>query len=186
MNLMPIRRNKPLLLLTVAMLAFACTGAAQDKPAAPAPGAPETAAAGGPSGQAFSDLADQALQAMRERAETLKIKGVALVAYVPGNDVNAWSSKMQVVGQMTTQTTSTNDPGSNLLGIAYAKAAEMAATLKPSGGAGRPPMKGELGWQGGWIAKGKNGWLIGAFSGGRSDQDVQVSKTGVAVLAGAL
>ena len=185
MNLMPIRRNKPLLLLTVAMLAFACTGAAQDKPAAPAPGAPETAAAGGPSGQAFSDLADQALQAMRERAETLKIKGVALVAYVPGNDVNAWSSKMLVVGQMTSQS-STNDPGSNLLGIAYSKAAEMATTFKPSGNSGRRKMSGETGFQGGWIAKGKNGWLIGAFSGGRSDQDLQVSKTGVEVLAGGL
>jgi uncharacterized protein GlcG (DUF336 family) len=184
MNLMPIPRNKPLLLLTVAMLAFACTGAAQDKPAA-APNAPEAAVSAGPSGQAFSDLADQALQAMRERAETLKIKGVAVVAYVPGDDVKAWSSKMLVVGQLTSQS-STNDPGSNLLGIACSKAAEMATTLKPSGNAGRRKMTGETGFQGGWIAKGKNGWLIGAFSGGRSDQDLQVSKTGVAVLAGAL
>lgn len=92
---------------------------------------------------------------------------------------------MLVVGQLKTDS-STNNPGSNLLGIAYAKASEMADTLKPSGSGVRPPLKGELGWQGGWIVQGKTGHLIAAFSGGRSEDDVMVSKTGVGVLAGAL
>ena len=62
----------------------------------------------------------------------------------------------------------------------------MADTLKPSGSGVRPPKKGEFGWQGGWSAQGKNGYLIAAFSGGRSSDDVQVCQTGVAVLAGGL
>ena len=152
---------------------------AQDQRAAAAP-------AVAPAGPVFDGLADQALAAMREKAEALKIKGVAVVAYVPGKDVNSWVSKMVVVGNLTSHSSATNDPGSNLLGIAYAKASEMAATLKPSGSGVRPPMKGELGWQGGWIEPGKNGYLIAAFSGGRSSDDVQVSKAGVAVLAGGL
>jgi len=116
----------------------------------------------------------------------LKIKGVAVVAYVPGTNANSWLSKMLVVGNLTSHSSSTNDPGSNLLAIAYSKASEMADTLKPSGSRVRPPMTGELGWQGGWIAPGKNGYLIAAFSGGRSSDDVQVSQAGVAVLAGTL
>jgi hypothetical protein len=36
------------------------------------------------------------------------------------------------------------------------------------------------------IAQGKTGHIIAAFSGGRSEDDVMVSKTGVGVLAGAL
>ena len=182
MHLLPLHRNNSSVWLVLAALACVAPGLAQDTPPAPAPNPPATAAT---AGQAFPDLADKALKAMRERAETLKIKGVAVVAYVPGDDVKAWSSKMLMVGQLTSQT-STNDPGSNLLGIAYSKAAEMATTLKPSGNSGRRKMTGETGFQGGWIAKGNSGWLICAFSGGRSDQDLQVSKTGVGVLAGGL
>jgi uncharacterized protein GlcG (DUF336 family) len=43
-------------------------------------------------------------------------------------------------------------------------------------------MTGEYGWQGGVIAKAKDGWAIAAFSGGKSEDDVEVSKAGVAVL----
>ena len=147
------------------------------------PAAPVTGAAVDPAGAVFDGLADQALAAMKERAEALKIKGVAVVAYVPGTNANSWLSKMVVVGNLTSHSSNTNDPGSNLLAIAYSKASEMADTLKPSGSGVRPPMKGEFGWQGGWIVPGKNGYLIAAFSGGRSSDDVQVSKAGVAALA---
>jgi hypothetical protein len=74
------------------------------------------------------------------------------------------------------------EKGNNLLGIAYAKAAEMADTLEDSGTAKRPPMTGEFGWQGGVIAKVKTGYLIVAFSGGKSEDDVQVSKVGLEVM----
>jgi hypothetical protein len=76
--------------------------------------------------------------------------------------------------------------GANLLAIAYSKAAEMAETLKDSGSAGRPPMTGETGWQGGLIKKGKSGYLIAAFGGGPSESDLKVSQAGLEVLAGKL
>ena len=72
--------------------------------------------------------------------------------------------------------------GNNLLGIAYAKSAEMADTLQNSGTVKRPPMTGEFGWQGGVVAPVKSGHLIVAFSGGKSEDDVQVSKAGLAVM----
>jgi len=135
--------------------------------------------------QAFSDAADQALLAMNQRAGELKIKGAAVVAFFEGEGITAWSSKMKVVGSMKNPP-SGNDHGSNLLSIAYAKATEMAETLKDSGHAGRPPMTGELGWEGGLIAKGKTGYCIAAFSGGPSADDLRVSRTGLEVLTKAL
>jgi hypothetical protein len=187
MNSMSLCRKNPRLLLAMAVLSLASPGMAQDKPETSAPASAATSTdPAGPAEKVFTDLADKALLAMRQRAEALKIKGVALVAYAPGQEVQGWISKMAVVGQLKSQSAATNDPGSNLLAIAYSKASEMADTLKPSGSGARPPLKGEFGWQGGWIVPCKTGYLIGAFSGGRSDQDVQVSKTGLAVFAGAL
>jgi hypothetical protein len=133
----------------------------------------------------FDDLADSALSAMTKRAEELKIKGAAVVAYIEGDTTKSWSSKMIVVGAMKNAPTEKNH-GANLLAIAYSKAAEMAETLKDSGKAGRPPMNGETGWQGGLITKGKTGYLIAAFSGGPSESDLKVSQAGLEVLAGKL
>jgi hypothetical protein len=89
-------------------------------------------------------------------------------------------SQMAVVGHMTDHLN--GEKGNNLLGIAYAKASEMANTLKNSGTSGKPPMTGEFGWQGGVVAKTARGTIIVAFSGGKSEDDVQVSKAGLAVL----
>jgi len=133
----------------------------------------------------FDELADTALQAMTKRAEELKIQGVAVVAYVAGENVAGWSSKMAVVGSLKNAPKDKN-PGANLLAIAYSKAAEMAETLQNSGSAGRPPMTGETGWQGGLIKRGKTGYLIAAFSGGPSESDLKVSQAGLEVLAGKL
>jgi hypothetical protein len=62
----------------------------------------------------------------------------------------------------------------------------MADSLKDSGQSGRKPMKGEFGWQGGLIVKGKTGYLIAAFSGGPSEDDLKVSRAGLEVLTGKL
>jgi hypothetical protein len=59
-------------------------------------------------------------------------------------------------------------------------------SLKDSETAGRPPMTGEFGWPGGVIAKGRTGYLIAAFSGGPSEDDVRVSRAGLEVLASRL
>lgn len=106
-----------------------------------------------------------------------------MVAYIEGDTTKSWSSKMVVVGAMKAAPTEKNH-GANLLAIAYSKAAEMAETLKDSGSAGRPPMTGETGWQGGLIKKGRTGYLIAAFSGGPSESDLKVSQAGLEVLAG--
>jgi hypothetical protein len=130
----------------------------------------------------FDEVADSALIAMTKRAEELKIHGAAVVAYIEGDVTKSWSSKMVVVGVMKEPPTEKNH-GANLLAIAYSKAAEMAETLKDSGSAGRPPMTGETGWQGGLIRKGKTGYLIAAFSGGPSESDLKVSQAGLEALA---
>ena len=131
----------------------------------------------------FSHVADTALETMRAKAQALGIGGVAVVAYFEGETIRSWSSKMIVVGRYKDDPTAT-DKGSNLLGIAYAKAAEMADTLKDSGSKVRPPMTGEFGWNGGVIARGKTGSWIAAFSGGKSEDDVAVSREGLSVLNG--
>ena len=129
----------------------------------------------------FDASADIALQAMKSRAEERKIGGVAVLAYFEGDKIQSWTSKMLVVGRMKDDPTAT-DKGSNLLGIAYAKAAEMADTLKDSGSKVRPPMTGEFGWEGGVIVHTKTGYIIAAFSGGKSEDDVAVSRAGAAKL----
>lgn len=128
----------------------------------------------------FDALATAALEAMKQKAAELNIQGVAVVNYAPGESVAGWSSRMAVVGRMTDPKASAN--GNNLLGIAYAKSAEMADTLKDSGTVKRPPMTGEFGWQGGVVDAVKAGHVIVAFSGGKSEDDVQVSKAGLAVM----
>jgi hypothetical protein len=129
-------------------------------------------------------LTDAALAAMKSRAAELKITGVAMVAYAPGDSIQGWTSKMAVVGRMKDAPSAT-EKGNNLLGIAYAKAAEMAETLENSGTAKRPPMTGEFGWQGGVIARVRTGYLIVAFSGGKSEDDAEVSRAGLEVLKAA-
>ena len=131
-------------------------------------------------------LETQALTVMRAKADELKIQGVAVVSWVPGDTVQAWTSKMAVVGRLTDPAAS-DGKGNDLLAIAYAKSAEMANTLKDSGSIqGRTPMTGEFNWQGGVLEHLPNGWLIVAFSGGKSEDDVQVSKAGLAAIKGSL
>ena len=129
----------------------------------------------------FDAAANAALKGMRQRATELGIGGVAVVAYFEGDSIQSWSSKMLVVGRLKDNPSPT-DKGSNLLAIAYSKAAEMADTLKDSGSQVRPSMTGEVGWTGGVILRGKTGYLIAAFSGGKSEDDVKVSRVGVEVL----
>lgn len=137
------------------------------------------------SAKKFDVLANAALAAMRKRAAELNIGGVAVVSYAPGETIEGWSSRMAVIGRMKDEPTAAAK-GNNLIGIAYAKSAEMAETLKDSGTATRPPMTGEFGWQGGVVARVKSGVIIVAFSGGKSEDDVQVSRAGLAVLQPAL
>ena len=132
----------------------------------------------------FGKAAAAALAAMKTQATALHIQGVAVVAFAPGNTVEHWTSQMDVVGHLTDHTN--GDKGNNLLAIAYAKASEMANTLKNSGTAGTPPMTGEFGWQGGLIEHIPSGYLIVAFSGGKTEDDLATARAGLAVLKGRL
>jgi len=130
----------------------------------------------------FDEVADLALRAMKQRAAELNIKAVAMVAASAGGRIQSWSSKMLVVGAMK-KGPSQDEPEINLLAIVYSKAAEMADTLQASGSGVRSPLKGEFGWPGGVITRGKTGYLFAAFSGGSSADDVKAAQAGLDILA---
>ncbi len=172
-------------LLSIALMIFTLSLAAQAPYAVASDPASPPKTSKPVSAKKFDALAISALNAMRQRAAELKVTGVAVVAYAQGETIHGWSSRMTVVGKMKDPPSAT-EKGNNLLGIAYAKASEMADTLQNSGTATRPPMTGEFGWQGGVVAKVKAGYVIVAFSGGKSEDDVQVSTAGLAILKAAL
>ena len=120
----------------------------------------------------FIKQADKSLVLIEEAAQKLSIKGVAIIAFIPGNVTKSWISKMKVVGNLTTES-------ANLLGIACTKAAEMADTYLDSGSRVRGILSGELGYKGGLIKKVNSGYILAVFSGGASDQDLEVAKIGL-------
>lgn len=124
----------------------------------------------------FLQHADKALSVIEEEAHKLSINGTAVVAFVPGEKTQTWTSKMKVIGFFTN-----ND--SNTLGVAYTKMAEMADLLKDSGSGARKPLTGEYGWQGGAIKKVEGGYLLAAFSGASGEQDYAVASAGLNWLA---
>ena len=132
------------------------------------------------SAKRFHSAAQAALTAMKARAGELKIQGVAVVTFAPGDAVEGWMSEMAVVGHFTQP--STEDAGNNLLGIAYAKAAAAANTLKDSGTSDQKPMTGEFGWKGGVVATTASGIIIVAFSGGKQSEDAATARVGLELL----
>ena len=109
---------------------------------------------------------------MEKSAQNMSIKGVAIVAFIPGDATMSWISKMKVVGTLTNEK-------ANFLGIASSKASEMADTHLDSGSGVRGIKSGENGYKGGIIRKVNSGYLIAAFSGGSGQQDVEVAKAGL-------
>jgi hypothetical protein len=124
----------------------------------------------------FLNHVDACLSIIEKEAQKIPIQGVAIVAYIPGDKTESWTSKMKVVGEIAREK-------ANLLAIAYAKASEMAVTLENSGDESRKEIVGELGYRGGVIMKVDSGYLVAAFSGGTSQQDADVSKIGLEWLA---
>lgn len=120
----------------------------------------------------FFKRADQCLALIEQAAQKISIKGVAVVAYMPGEITETWISKMRVVGNLTSGK-------ANLLGIANTKASEMADTHLDSGSKIREIYNGELGYQGGLIKKVKSGYILAVFSGGSGEQDLEVAKIGL-------
>lgn len=129
----------------------------------------QDAAAGG---ERFTAAAGRALDAMVKEAENRKMKGVAAIAFVPGDKTLDWHSRMRVVDSLV-------QGKANVLAIAYCKLSEMADTLQDSGGKLRPPLHGELGYRGGAIRKVPGGHLLAAFSGGKDTDDLAVAMIGL-------
>lgn len=124
---------------------------------------------------AFGGLAPKALDAMAAEAKARNMKGVAAIAFVPGDKTQGWISQMRVVDSMVLGK-------ANVLGIAYCKLSEMADTLTDSGSKVRDTLHGELGYRGGAIRKVPGGYLLAAFSGGKDTDDLDVAKIGLDVL----
>lgn len=120
----------------------------------------------------FFKQADQCLALIEQAAQKISIKGVAIIAFIPGDVTASWISKMKVVGNLTSG-------NANLLGIAYSKASEMADTHLDSGSGVRGILSGELGYKGGLIKKVKSGYILAIFSGGSGEQDLEVAKIGL-------
>lgn len=120
----------------------------------------------------FFKQAAKSLALIEQAAQKLSIKGVAIIAFIPGDVTESWISKMKVVGNLTTES-------ANLLGIASTKAAEMADTHLDSGSGVRKILSGELGYKGGLIKKINSGYILAVFSGGSGEQDLEVAKTGL-------
>ena len=126
--------------------------------------------------KSFAKFSDEVLDLMVKKADELSIKGVAIIGFIPGEKTESWITKMRVVGSLT-------NSNSNLLGIAYSKASDMAATLQNSGtDKSRTILKGEYGYQGGLIKKIKTGYIIAVFSGGKTEQDLQIAQEGLNAL----
>jgi len=124
----------------------------------------------------FLQHADDCLLVIEKAALEIGIKGVAIMAFIPGDSTMAWISKMKVEGAITRDNL-------NFLAIANSKTSEMALTLKNSGSGVRPLMHGELGYPGGVIKKVNAGYLLATFSGGLSEQDVVVAGKGLEELS---
>lgn len=140
-----------------------------------------TQAANNPAGPSdgekiFIENADKSLEIIAKAAKEISIEGAGIIAYIPGDVSKSWVSKMKVMGRLA------NDDA-NFCAIAYAKASEMAVTLKDSGNGDRKDITGEFGWPGGVILKVKSGYILAAFSGGTGEQDVEVAKKGLDWLA---
>jgi hypothetical protein len=115
---------------------------------------------------------DSSLALMEEAAREMSVKGVALIAFIPGDSTTKWVSKMSVVGAL-------KNNSANYLAIAYSKAAEMADLYKDSGSKTREPLHGEFGYQGGIIKKVDSGYILAVFSGASGEQDTEISNVGV-------
>ena len=115
---------------------------------------------------------DNCLALMEQAAREMSVKGVALIAFIPGDSTTNWISKMSVVGAL-------RNNSANYLAFAYSKAAEMADLYKDSGSKTRDPIHGEFGYQGGIIKKVDSGYILAVFSGASGDQDAELANKGL-------
>lgn len=125
---------------------------------------------------------EDALKAMRAKAEELHLQGVSVVLVVDEGDTRCQNPLIEVVGRFVDEASATSDwseTGANYWAIAMSKIAEMLETDKPSGTSDRPARKGEFGYRGGIFSKRDGLKIFIAFSGGTEGEDLQVSQSGM-------
>ncbi len=111
------------------------------------------------------------LDAMQASARAGNHLGVAGAAYLTG--AGELISRTRDCGKVF-------DAWGNYIGIVHAKLAEMCETREDSGTGKRAPLVGELGYAGGAIRPWGDGYLLAAFSGASSEDDLAISRVGLA------
>ncbi len=124
---------------------------------------------------------ERALDAMQDHAGKIGGQGVAVVAWLASSESDQWEARMRVVGRLIQE----NPDGKkfNLIAVAWSKAAEMCVSHRNSGDRTREKLTGELGYRGGVIASLGGGFVVAAFSGATSEQDVEISRAGLQAFA---
>jgi hypothetical protein len=167
-----INKRSPLLSALLIMAVFS-TGT-KAEPVPPEEGPPDISAVQAEQAgqEIFLAHADRCLAVMESTALDMSVRGVAVIAFIPGDSSLTWISRMKVVGTLA-------DSNANFLAVACSKAAEMADTYMNSGSAGREPLHGEFGYQGGLIEKVGPGYLLAVFSGATGEQDTEIARHGL-------
>ncbi len=173
-----VRASTIAALLSAIVMTAACSLAA-----APAPHRGDSSSTQSKCGTCM-DTFDAMITAMEQHAKALGVKGVIVVASMDSTGFS-WMSRMKAVDAtkvLDDHPQTSKYPGYNFIGIAYSKAAEMADTKLNSGSNIRVPYQGEFGYQGGVIEKTSSGYLLAVFSGGTSEQDLEIAKVGMSAI----
>ena len=126
------------------------------------------------------ELLAKALDVMQQHAASIGVRGAAVTGFLKdGNSVD-WTVDLRIIGAL--KTVNAEGKGYNFAGVVFQKASEAMDTHQNSGSKVRPVLNGECGWQGCVITEAGEGFVLAAFSGGTSDQDVVISQKGLEVL----
>ncbi|MCR4598605.1 MAG: hypothetical protein K5678_06205 [Acetatifactor sp.] len=118
-----------------------------------------------------------ALEQMKNKANAMKITGVATASVLNQNEAMDWIGEMKVVGEPYNA-----KEGWNLVAIAWSKCGEVIASESNSGNPNRKRMMGELGFVGGAYEEYDGYKMAFAFSGALSEEDLEVAQHGIATM----
>ena len=122
-------------------------------------------------------LINNTLNKMQQHAVSLGVQGAAVAGYLEDGNTLNWHVDLCIVGAM--KTVNGEGKGFNFVGVAFQKACEAMDTHQNSGSKVRPTLSGECGWPGSVIAEANGGFVLTAFSGGTSEQDVEIAAKGL-------
>ncbi len=120
------------------------------------------------------------LEEMAKKAKAMNMQGVAVASVLPKESAVDWIGEMKVVD--TPFNAEGGDKGWNLVAIAWSKAGEVIASGADSGNPERKCMTGELNYTGGAYDESEHYKFAFAFSGGLSEDDLEVAKFGISYL----